>query len=269
MLRTSTRRHALTLIELLVVIGMIALLMGLMLPAVQKSREAASRTHCQNNLRQIGIALQGFHAEFKRFPPSYGTVGEKASWLGHIRRFVEQANATAEDVIPVYYCPSDVRHITGLIYPGGSGFGKYFCTSYSAVVSSGDTYSGPTDTAMFIDSRVPIDHISDGSSNTVLAGERPPQPELFWGWYDSPFSGDHSLGAANLTDFWGACPPGPYFFGSGALSEPCDFNHFWSHHPGGGHWLFADGSVRFLTYSAPMLIPELATRAGGEVVNLP
>ena len=57
--------------------------------------------------------------------------------------------------------------------------------------------------------------------------------------------------------------------GPGRLDNPCDRYHFWSLHPGGGNWLFADGSVRFLSYSADPIMPALATRAGGEVVPLP
>jgi prepilin-type processing-associated H-X9-DG protein len=77
------------------------------------------------------------------------------------------------------------------------------------------------------------------------------------------------MGAINIYDFWGSCPPGPYLYGPGLASNPCDFNHFWSTHSGGGHWLFADGTVRMLSYSAAMILPQLATRGGSEVVNLP
>src|SRR4029079_795773 len=58
-------------------------------------------------------------------------------------------------------------------------------------------------------------------------------------------------------------------FGPGRLDNPCDRYHFWSLHPGGGNWLFADGSVRYLAYSAHQIMPALAPRAGGEVVTVP
>jgi prepilin-type processing-associated H-X9-DG protein len=65
------------------------------------------------------------------------------------------------------------------------------------------------------------------------------------------------------------CLPGPYAFASGDLNNQCDMFHFWSLHPGGANFLFADGTVRFLHYSAAPIMPALASRAGGEVVNVP
>jgi prepilin-type processing-associated H-X9-DG protein len=65
----------------------------------------------------------------------------------------------------------------------------------------------------------------------------------------------------------GRCPAGPYRFEAGRLTEQCDLFHFWSPHSGGGNFLLADGSVRFLTYPAGAVLPALATRAGGETVD--
>jgi prepilin-type processing-associated H-X9-DG protein len=73
-----------------------------------------------------------------------------------------------------------------------------------------------------------------------------------------------TLGAPYL-----ACPPGPYAYTDGDLKSVCHAYHFWSRHPGGAHFAFCDGSVKFLRYSADAVLPALATRAGGEVAVVP
>src|SRR5882672_10216620 len=85
------RRTGFTLIELLVVISIIATLVGLLLPAVQKAREAASRISCANNLKQIGLSLHNYESTFERLPPSRTSIGS-ATWAVFIMPFMEQDN---------------------------------------------------------------------------------------------------------------------------------------------------------------------------------
>jgi prepilin-type N-terminal cleavage/methylation domain-containing protein/prepilin-type processing-associated H-X9-DG protein len=306
------RRLAFTLIELLVVIAIIAILIGLMLPAVQKVREAAARTQCQNNLKQIGLALHNYHDVHGAFPQgntetfSPQDSHQWLSWMGRILGFIEQGNLYANMeaayasqgaapnpflnpphlalsfVVPIYKCPMDGRQYQ-------AAYAKGITVAFTGYLGSSGTDLRSNDGVLYWNSKVRFADITDGTSNTLLVGERPPSFDLIMGWWycgagqwDFSFSPVHNsgsldvvLGSAEINlksvgiPEMNVCPTGPYSYKPGTIREPCDQFHWWSLHPGGSNFLMSDGSVRSIGYAAKDLIPLLATRAGGEVVSLP
>jgi prepilin-type N-terminal cleavage/methylation domain-containing protein/prepilin-type processing-associated H-X9-DG protein len=251
------RRRGFTLVELLVVIAIIGVLIGLLLPAVQKVREAAARTKCVNNLKQIGIGLHAYHEAKRAFPP--GT-----QWSTQLLPFVEQEHHGVE--VKLYQCPSDGRKLEA-DFSGGFQVGL---TSYLGVTGS-DKRNGmfPYDSVILIRGTRVTD-VTDGTSNTLMIGERPPSPDLRSGIYQFAGYFDNILATSNREhrSFATSCQHAlPGMFSPGDITDECAAQHFWSLHPGGGNWLFVDGSVRFLPYSARDLTIPLATRAGGEAVS--
>jgi prepilin-type processing-associated H-X9-DG protein/prepilin-type N-terminal cleavage/methylation domain-containing protein len=294
---------AFTLIELLVALAILSVLVGLLLAAIQKAREAANRTQCLSHLKQLGLALHGYHDTNGSFPhaydcralfkdPSQVWDGQRfiltRSWATLILPFLEQDSLARQSYsryhgqkLALYHCPSDQRSTR--VWPG-QAFGIDGLTDYLAITGTdtfqlyfgGSQWRDRNDGTVYGSSHVRIADITDGTSNTLLIGERPPSPNLYWGWWTwGPF--DASLG---VRDTFALCATGvPHDPQSQScirlLPEKfrpeqgnfCDVHHFWSQHPGGANWAFADGSVRFLSYANASVMPALATRAGGEVVG--
>jgi prepilin-type N-terminal cleavage/methylation domain-containing protein len=289
-------KRGFTLIELLVVIGIVAVLIGLLVPAVQRVRDAAARTTCSNNLRQIGLALHQYHQNQHALPPgmSYRDGLEPylfMSWHTRLLPYLEQgplwkqaqqAYAQFPDpfwhspphplttVLPFFGCPAD-----GRTQDVGNAKGTAVAlTSYLGVQGISQFRRGGV---LYLDSHTRFADIRDGTSNTLMVGERPPSADQTFGWWyaghgqEKNGTGDMVLGVRerNTGSQVFDCPPGPYSYGPGDPVNQCDMFHFWSLHFGGAHFLFADGGVRFLSYSVAPLMPALATRDGGEPVTDP
>jgi prepilin-type N-terminal cleavage/methylation domain-containing protein/prepilin-type processing-associated H-X9-DG protein len=266
------KRPAFTLIELLVVIAIIAILIALLVPAVQKVREAAARTQCVNNLKNMALALHGYHDTTKKFP--YGPTSP--TWMRAILPFIEQQTTSkSSDRMVVYFCPSEPR-VGNPIY-GGS----YACHTYPGVAGLNSNDFPDRGIFGYFQSAngVKMVQITDGTSNTIMIGERPPVGDLYYGWWDfSGFdtltwavdNGYHAYGTGTNAAGAAYSCPNPAYFSPGRMGDDCSFNHFWSYHSGGANFALADGTVRFIPYSAATtVLPAMSTFSGNEVVTIP
>jgi len=321
-----------TLVELLVVIAIIGVLIAVLLPVIQAARESARRTSCINNLKQIGIAANGFHNNYRAFP-----VGaESKEWpeqkfnpwtfyrwssLAHLTPFLEETNARSaldfsvplyrgvsaevpavnkdgvKQMVSVFLCPSDHGQRIN------QAFGP---TNYAACAGSGSGGGSPinTDGVFFVNSRIRMSQLTDGTSHTALYSE-----SLLGNPDGSPLRRDVQLDykftlTAPLTDaqcantsqwniqngrgfawvsgemrcalynhYYRPNEPTPDCMGSSfgnikVVFTPYGWRAARSKHSGGVNLLMADGAVRFVEDGVdPSLWRALATRGGGEVVE--
>jgi hypothetical protein len=194
---------------------------------------------------------------------------------------------------PPYICPSDPRGLQKFPNWGGSSKDQAL-TCYlgnSGTVSGTDATTPRANGLLYYASKVKIVMITDGSSNTIMVGERPPNSNLEFGWwfaaygYDGRGNGDcvmtsNDIAIANyFIDNFGSSQPqctpkaakAPLKIGlqPGHPDIGCDAAHYWSFHAQGSHFLFGDGTVRMISYSANGILRDLSTRNGDETVNLP
>ena len=317
-----SRRTGFTLIELLVVIAIIAILIGLLVPAVQKVREAAARAQCSNNLKQVALAAHTHHDNLKRFPSGInvpistasgavfptnalytsGKIGQPPvpgqfiSWPEALMPYYEQdnlrknldltqreyancngPNSVGAQVIQILICPSDPMPNPVSTYTTG-GVTYYFgMNSYGANGGTRSWYVGSmtTDGMFWINSRVRMTDITDGTSNTLLFGERwhydPAWNNIAtlggWAWTNYSSGQDYLLSTPLPVNY--TLPAGVTPTQAQTDDRTCAFG---SGHTGGANFAFGDGSVRFLTLTSNSDLPmlqALATRAGGEPVSAP
>ncbi len=306
------------MIELLVVIAIIAVLVALLLPAVQQAREAARRSQCKNQLKQLGIAAHNYHETASMFPsgllnwatpagqqtpPANRGVGVFTLLLPQLDQgpladewnyddpFLNVTSGRTARVLPTLVCPSSViaaptftvplsgAPATLTTYALGSYGGSAGSWSYHPNrLPAGTAYDG----VLFIKSVIRERDISDGTSNTLLFGERSHVDVLYNQWA--------TTNGRSTMDQIGSWAPSTGVGGAGDVTlstvVPINYRHpsataansnqledfrvsaFGSLHAGGSHFCLSDGSVRFIGEQTSMpVFKSLGTRAGGEVVS--
>lgn len=285
-------RRGFTLIELLVVIAIIAILVALLLPAVQQAREAARRTSCKNNLKQMGLAFHNYHDSHSSFPIGNTAVvaGRGTYWTAQamLMPFYEQTNLYREldfgrycfgsletravinqggIIIENFQCPSDPN--SNKTWRPYGGYGRHMPTNYLGIIGTRthsstrvpmpDYHNG----MLFVGSNVKIRDVTDGTSSTLIAGERGIPDNVEYGWVLCAAGSDPG-GSGN----WDNLLYMRYGLYEGNGKSSIHLRHFWSNHAGGSQFLLTDGSVRFLNYSTNFgILQSLSTRGGGETIG--
>ena len=299
----TRRSRGFTLIELLVVIAIIAVLIALLLPAVQQAREAARRTQCKNNLKQLGLALHNYLDRTDRFPAGYFTAvsvsgtdtGSGWGWAAMLLPELDQAslyhqidfsqdikapaNAKARvTVLNALRCPSEVFAPTFAVTDaGGVALNPQIMVAYASyvgvngngsVTDSVATIMSTNDGFLLRNRAFRAGDITDGLSNTFFVGERSSRMSLST-WVGAVTGAgvdsirDPGSVEASAALILGHC-------GSHMPNNPevTDADALSSFHPQGVQFLLGDGSVRFVASNISQQVYDaLATRSAGDLVG--
>lgn len=287
-------RSGFTLIELLVVIAIVGILIALLLPAVQNAREAARRSQCQNNLKQIGIALHNYHDTNQTFPPGWIGVTSNQSdvngingwgWASKLLHRMEQQplyhqidfklsvmapiNAPVlTKSLPMFRCPSDPSSESWVLnddmgnpvatLPTANYVGNFGTDGLDAceTASLGTTCRG--DGVMMHNVAIRLRDITDGTSTTLMIGEHKTREDL--GWH-STWVGVVAGGEEPYQRVLGVTDHVP--------NSPANhIDDFSSHHATGSFFAMGDGRVRLITSNIDEnVFKKLATRGGRETVG--
>jgi prepilin-type processing-associated H-X9-DG protein len=278
------------------VIAIIAILIALLVPAVQKVRDAAARTQCQNNMKQIGLALHSYHDANKHLPAAGGLNASGAAssvnlgYTYYILPYLEQdavyqmmdgnqsgtaganVNVVAFD-LPAYKCPGAVQFESNsstevnasgaraktIHYVANMGpYDPANTSAYTSLTSSQGAQA--TQGVIYFRSQTTLVQIKDGTSNTLMVGEQSWNQPDWRAWTRGCDSAGTCVSARNITSSFKSRP-----YGSG------DWNwvSLGSQHAGGANMLLCDGSVRFVNNNVPLnVLWNIASRNGDDLPNL-